>query len=208
MNNSESQENTHGMFKEMLWESLPYNGYKYGVSIAKMHEIDEVCERVSAETILEVWHLFRMSVHDALQESVEKGMDEWGAPAYSLYRENEYTKEVIGMGGVVPLTSAGNTVGEIWFIGSEMEMHSRFVARETRELLRIFFEKHLIFINVVGTWNKRCIRWLRYLGFVVEEKPQYMGMNKALFHRFYMTKQMFDAKFHINTKTEEEKICV
>jgi len=196
------------MFKDVLWESSPNNGYKYSVSIAKMHEIDEVCELVNAEAILEVWHLFRMSVHDALQKSVEKGMSEWGAPAYSLYRENEYTKEIIGMGGVVPLASTGNTVGEIWFIGSEMEIHSRFVARDTRELLRIFFAKHLVFINVVGTWNTRCIRWLRYLGFFVEEKPQYMGMNKALFHRFYMTKQVFDAKYNINKKTEKEKICV
>ena len=198
----ENHEDRHNSSKKILWKSNAlYDGYEYYISQAKESEIDEVCEIVSAEEILEIWHLFRMPTHDALQKTIEYSRSGLGV-AYTLYRENTYKKEIIGMGGVVPLPNIGNSVAEVWCIGADMEEHTRFVARHSRDIMRMFFEKYPVLINVVGTWNKRSIRWLKYVGFFVEEKPEFMGMNKALFHRFYMTKQMFDAKYYILSKVK------
>ena len=254
--------------KEVLWKTnIPYNGYDYFFSIAQGYEVDDVCEVVNAEEILEVWHLFRMPIHDILQKSIQytmcaenqqvhnphienlhtnnqcvgnlctnipcqKGLCQkipcqkesqnteklcnhtiigegiskhilrGRGLTYSLYRENEHKQEILGMGGLVPFQSMGNTVAEIWFIGADMNKHSRFLARHVKEILALFFQEYPILINVVGTWNKRSIRWLEYLGFFVEKTPQYMGANQALFHRFYMTKQMFDKKMC------KEELCV
>ena len=175
--------------EEKIWRShTRYNGYEYSVSLSRLEEVEELCAVVSADEVLELWHLFRMPVEDALRKSIEYSGQ---SPVYSIYRENEYEKQIIGMGGLNPLIGGRGTVGELWFMGADMDEHARFLIRHTKEILRMFFEKCPVLINVIGVWNKRGIRWLHYLGFCVEKKSEYMGLNQALFHRFYMTKEAF-----------------
>ena len=194
--------------RNIVWKSSSrYDGYEYSISKSQECEIDDVCEIVNAEEILEMWHLFRMPAHDLLQKCFEYATSGHGT-MYSLYRENAYGREILGMGGTVPLLNVGNIAAEVWCVGADMTKHSQFIARHSKEILRMLFGDYLVLLNVVGTWNKRSIRWLKYIGFFVEEKPQYMGKNNALFHRFYMTRQMFDKKYSIHKKTKEEKTCV
>lgn len=216
--NLENTEKHTMMHREILW-STQLNGSKYSLSIAHDDEIDDVCEIVNADKMLEVWHLFRLPVYSVLQKNLQdiarfkrrnkQGVNKYhgnkqgihqhnlshGMTTYSLYKTSNSEEQIIGMGGIVPLSSMGNTVAEVWFIGSDMKQDFEFVAHFSREILESLFEKYSILTNVVGTWNKAYIRWLRYLGFFVEKKPQYVGVNQALFYRFYMTKEMFYAKY-------------
>lgn len=183
----------------IFWKSSGLvNGYEYSLRYAHKEEIELMSHTVNAEEMLEVWRLFNLDVEEALK-SVFLVKEKRGLLIFSLYQKNNFEENIIAMGGLVPLnmdntngSGATSLVAEIWFLGTDMDKHSRFIVKYAKEILQKFLNTYPILINVVGAWNKRNIRWLRSLGFCVEKTPHKMGMDNAFFHRFYITKDMFE----------------
>lgn len=177
---------------EIVWRSPQIiEGNEYSLRKASREEIDLLCHTINPEEMLEVWRLCHMGVEKILERAFDL-QEKRTFPIFSLYQKNAYEENILAMGGLIPLSdnadNALSLIAEIWFLGTDMDRHKRFLAKHAKEILKEFLEIYPVLVNVVGAWNKRNIRWLRSLGFDVEQKPQKMGREKAFFHRFYITK--------------------
>lgn len=171
--------------------------FPYGLRRASVEDVCGVHEIICAEEILEVWHLHRSPVEDVLKKTVEMA-DCGHGEVYTLCVGDE----IIGMGGVFPLHGMGRHGAEIWFVGMDLRGHKRLCVEHIRPVIQYFIEKYPILMNVVGVWNLNSIRWLRHMGFHVEDRPICVGKNEAYFHRFYLTKAVWDLKH------KGKKLCV
>lgn len=76
-----------------------------------------------------------------------------------------------------------------WMVGThkldEKDVSVAFLKR-CREPLVAFFKEFDILENYVDARNVRAIRWLRFMGFTVEEEAEPYGELKLPFHRFWM----------------------
>lgn len=159
----------------------------YSVRRSSAADIAIVGDLVCAEEVLEVWHLHRMSVVDTLRKTLELAYYGHGE-VYTLYDG----EEIIGMGGLFPLQHMGRIGAEIWFIGMNLSGHNRLCLEHIKPVIQYFINKYPILMNVVGVWNRQSIRWLRYVGFHVEERGICTGKNNAYFHQFYLTKAAWE----------------
>lgn len=82
-------------------------------------------------------------------------------------------------------------VGVPWMLATERledpKVARRFL-RMCRNALMEFFEDYDILMNYVDTRNEVSIRWLKYMGFHVDENPMECGVLKKPFHKFIMTR--------------------
>lgn len=92
--------------------------------------------------------------------------------------------------GVAPASLLGRH-GSPWMLASakidDPAITIRFL-RESREQIVDFFQDYDILTNYVDARNKRSIRWLRFMGFQISEKPEPYGLAKMPFHKFEMKK--------------------
>lgn len=82
-------------------------------------------------------------------------------------------------------------VGTPWMVGSTLldRYAKTFIKECHRPLLEILREYDRL-ENYVDARNARSIKWLRWLGFTVDEKPVPYGVQKLPFHKFWMVKNV------------------
>lgn len=106
--------------------------------------------------------------------------------------EETYTGLIDGapvcMWGVVLESFIGN-VGIPWMIVTETaDKHQLTFLRQCRDDTMKVLSKYGTLFNYVDARNTRAIRWLKWLGFAVQEPAPY-GVFGLPFHRFYMNPQ-------------------
>lgn len=93
----------------------------------------------------------------------------------------------VSRGGVIP------NYGIPWLVCSDLldrdDVAIRFL-RMCREPLVAFLAEYDILLNYVDVRNTRAIRWLKFMGFTVEEdNPQPYGVKQLPFYRFKMVRE-------------------
>ena len=116
------------------------------------------------------------------------GMD--GAPALflSMYCSREmYTAET---DDGTPLCAWGvctaNGLNLIWFIASrEIEQHKRELLTLTRGEFDALLEKYGRLENLVDARSKKSLRFIKWLGFTINQEPLAAGVNGEVLYHFY-----------------------
>lgn len=91
----------------------------------------------------------------------------------------------ICMFGVVP-ASLVESVGRPWMIGTPaVEKFDRIFLKHCHEVVKNMASEYKTLYNFVDLRNKKAIRWLRWLGFTMEE-PAPFGPFNLPFRRFTM----------------------
>ena len=82
-----------------------------------------------------------------------------------------------------------STRGVPWLLtGEGLEHNARRFMRGSREFVEEQMEKFDILVNQVDARHETAIRWLKWLGFTLEEAKPF-GPDHMPFHRFTMTKE-------------------
>lgn len=96
--------------------------------------------------------------------------------------------EPVVVWGVIRQSYVPN-MGIPWMIASAaLDRNDVAIAflRRCREPLLEFLSEYDMLVNYVDTKNVRAIKWLKYMGFAVEDTPKPYGALKLPFHRFEM----------------------
>lgn len=97
-------------------------------------------------------------------------------------------KVVAVFGDAVHCAQAG--IGVPWLISTEhVEQHARSFLRVCRPAVLEMLERHVHLINYVDARNAQAVRWLAWLGFVIEEPTPY-GPHGVPFHKFTMSREV------------------
>lgn len=79
-------------------------------------------------------------------------------------------------------------IGVPWMLGSNSVMkYKREILLYSPKIIREMLSLCETLINYVHTDNKMSIRWLKWLGFKIDD-PQPAGINGELFHKFHMNR--------------------
>ena len=126
----------------------------------------------------EIWAAAHLLPIDALKSSVEKCL-------FCLTAEDK--DGVILMFGINPPSILGSSA-IIWMLASPRldNFKMRFI-RNSRRFIDMFLCFYPYLENFVDFRNLNSIKWLRFLGAVIEEKKPY-GIDGLDFHHFYFTK--------------------
>ena len=80
--------------------------------------------------------------------------------------------------------------GSPWMLGTDGALkHRRQFLTETPQVIEEMLRKCVKLVNHVHVKNRESVRWLRWLGFTLEEPAPY-GVVGEEFHRFYMEKPL------------------
>ena len=83
-----------------------------------------------------------------------------------------------------------NSIGVPWMLGTHAIMdHKREFMKQSQIVLQHVLAESNELYNYVHDQNRVSIRWLKWLGFTIEE-PQPSGINGELFHKFRMIKHV------------------
>lgn len=88
--------------------------------------------------------------------------------------------------GVVPYGSALTDTGLLWALSTdEMERHPVALTAATARYIEHARQRYPRLVNFVDARNRPSIRWLKRLGFTMDEAQPY-GVGQLPFHRFHM----------------------
>lgn len=83
-----------------------------------------------------------------------------------------------------------SSTGIIWMLGAEQSMaYPREFMVYTRRVLDEMLLECDELMNYVHGKNLRSIKWLKSLGFTIDE-PEPYGVSKEMFHKFYMKREL------------------
>jgi len=93
----------------------------------------------------------------------------------------EYDGKVMCIFGVNPIK---DQIGIIWLLGTKFfDEHGNVFIFRCKTVFDEVMRPYKYVLNYVYVENKKSIKWLRWLGFKIEEAEP-VGVNGALFHRF------------------------
>ena len=91
---------------------------------------------------------------------------------------------IFGLSKCNPITGSGVP----WLLSSESALkHKREFLLQSPKVIEQMLEICPYLFNFVHIENRTSIRWLRWLGFAIED-PQPFGKKRQMFHRFYLKK--------------------
>lgn len=135
----------------------------------------ELAENMNPPDAAEVWAAMHSTPLEALLRSMRVSRDT---------TTGLVDGRVLAMFGVAP-TTALSTVGSPWLLGSrEVPQHRRAFMLASREYIRQITPMYAMLENYVDARYTASIRWIRWLGFTVDEAKPF-GLDGALFHRFW-----------------------
>jgi len=149
---------------------------KAEIVIATPDHIVDIAKKVRPEDRAELWAATLAKPDDAMRH----GLD---------YSDKAYTGLLDGvavcMWGVAPVCLL-NGLGAPWMVGtSDLDQHALKFLRVCREPLLELFQGYDKLENYVDARNTKAIRWLKFMGFNVEETEMPYGALKLPFHRFW-----------------------
>lgn len=117
-----------------------------------------------------------------LEAILINGLERSGEHAWTMFIDGQLAL----IGGVAPGGSLiGGSVGIPWMLGTNVIRAGTL----TRAAMRYFAQVKEIYpelSNYVDARNVKAIRWIRRMGFTVEEKPTLAGPNRMPFYRFWV----------------------
>lgn len=91
---------------------------------------------------------------------------------------------ILGLSRCNPITDTGIP----WLLSSENALkHKREFLLQSPKVIEQMLSICPNLFNFVHAENKTSVRWLKWLGFTIEE-PKPIGVKKEMFHRFHMKK--------------------
>lgn len=138
--------------------------------------VRKISDNMRKEDVAEIWASHRHLPYDAL-------MNGWEVSDYSTVVLAD--KEPICMFGL----SKGDLLsgsGVVWLLGCDLaRKHKRAFLQISKPIVDEMLTICPRISNMVHAENKASIRWLKWLGFIIEEPVPY-GPDKELFHYFYL----------------------
>ena len=136
--------------------------------------IQFIADNMREEDVIEVWAYGRHTPIEALELSIKKSK-----------------KVVIVYADGIPLTALGlcirdflSGVGVPWLLSAKQALkYKRQFLKLSPPIIEEMLEICPKLINHVHADNKLSIRWLKWLGFTIED-PEPIGPEGELFHRF------------------------
>lgn len=123
----------------------------------------------------EVWAGWRQTPEEAVRVSLAGSRD----PLAGLAPDGR----LLCLFGVTGSTVLSDTAAP-WMLGTdELPKHAMAFLRVSRSWTRLIKEEYSMLENFVDMRNRLAVRWLRWLGFTVEEARPF-GPGQLPFHRF------------------------
>jgi hypothetical protein len=141
-------------------------------------DVEAIAGDPRAADVAELWACGRVTPAQAL--------------AFGFRHGGEYTwtgvvdGQPVCMFGVTPVSLLGRS-GTPWMVGTRrLDRHALSLIRHSHEAVRLMRSAYDSMANVVDARNTAAIRWLRWIGFTVEDKTTIYGPDRLPFHRFTM----------------------
>lgn len=135
-----------------------------------------IADRARMADVQELWAFARVTP----LECMKQGMDRCKA------RTGTIDGQPVCMFGVTPVTLLG-AAGTPWMVGTtELDKNQLTVARRCRPELSSLYTGYNVLVNFVDARNRKAIRWLKWLGFDLDQEPTPMGPDSMPFYRFHM----------------------
>lgn len=123
----------------------------------------------------EVWAMGHYTPAEAAYRSIEVSRD----PLAGIADGRPFC--IFGVGTATPFAS----VGVPWMLATdEIALHARPFLRGNRRYFAIIREEYAYLENYVDARHSQAIRWLRWMGFEVDPKPEPYGVEQLPFHKF------------------------
>jgi hypothetical protein len=107
------------------------------------------------------------------------------APCYAVTGE---TGDVLAIFGVVP-SPEHQDVGAVWLLGAPGLVQRRITfLRGSRSWLKVLQRRYRVLGNVVDQRNHVHLAWLRWMGFEISDRAEYLGIESRPFFRFRLTR--------------------
>ena len=143
------------------------------VPVAPQH-IDHVAAHLRPDDAREIWAASRSTGHRAITRGVATAVRCWAGLVDG---------EPVAIAGVSPQSLVGG-VGVPWMLATPgLERVERPFLRLSRPVVEAMQEVCPQLVNYVDNRNERAQRWLRWLGFTLDEPAPY-GVDRLLFRRF------------------------
>ncbi len=145
---------------------------RYDIVPAAAEHIEPIAAAIRQADCNECWAAGAMTARDALRMSLD------GA---ALARTWLVDGQPAAMGGI----SGERESASIWLLTTDLvEQHRRRFLADSRRSLDAVKDDYELLFNFVDVRNRRTIRWLKWLGFTIEE-PRPYGPLGMPFHFFY-----------------------
>lgn len=146
----------------------------YGWIKAEQAHIAEIAARCRPADVAELWASDRSTPAEALQKGLDTASAAWTGVVDG---------EPICMFGVTPWSILG-AAGAPWMIGTTLiKPNARPFLKESRRALEAMKEPYDLLLNFVDARHHEAVRWLRWLGFTIQEPVPY-GPDGMPFHPF------------------------
>ena len=148
----------------------------YQVVPTELSHMEELSHTMRSADVRECWAANHYAPYDALKHSLYHTH----APKTGLWN-----RKVICIWGVGKITHLSKE-GIPWMLTSNLvDTHYREFLRRGPELVMNIKKEAVVLLNMVDSRNKRAIRWLKWLGFIIHD-PVPFGPDGMLFHPFIM----------------------
>lgn len=140
--------------------------------------VDVIARDMRQADVVEVWEARHLTPLEAL-------MDGWSKSELSAVVTVD-KKPCVMLGLVV--RDVLSDIGSPWLLGTnEALKHKRQFVSLVEPVLNHMFTRCSLLYNWVHSENHDSIRWLKRIGFIIDEPEEY-GINKAMFHKFHLGK--------------------
>ncbi len=148
----------------------------YQVVPTELSHMEELSHTMRSADVRECWAANHYAPYDALKHSLYHTE----RPFTGLYDGSVIC--IYGVGKISYLSIEGIP----WMLTSNLvDIHYREFLRQGPKLLENAKSEASILLNMVDSRNKRSIRWLKWLGFIIHD-PVPFGPDDMLFHPFIM----------------------
>ncbi len=139
--------------------------------------IQFIADNMRAEDIIEVYAAGRHTPIEALEMSMKNSRR-----SVVVYDNDDVPLAIL----CIVLRDFLSGVGVPWLLSTEQALkHKRQFLELSPPVIQEMLDMCPKLVNYVHADNKLSIRWLRWLGFTIED-PKPAGPSKELFHRFTM----------------------
>ena len=139
-------------------------------------DIDMLVENMRKHDIQEVNAATRMGIRNAVKTSVNLS---------SYSKTGLVNDELVCMWGVCPISLISGS-GSPWMLGTDLiEKKQRVFLRRSKPWLNDIRKDYRYLENFVDERNVMSIKWLKWLGFEMDEAEPY-GIHGEPFHKFTM----------------------
>ena len=147
---------------------------KYEIVLPTPAHVAELAQTIRSADVEEVWAMTHQTPRQALQQAVTRQTRTGLADGEVLCIFGVHSPTVLGMTGVP------------WMLSSDaLPKHARAFLRGSVEWIEMIRHQYSLLVNYVDARNLMAIRWLKWLGFELQEPVPY-GAEQLPFHRFEM----------------------